>query len=82
MDQDYLIKDFKREETDREARKVLTFRPRKPLWREYVETAIIALVAAGLPPVFVVSAYKVTSSSLETAFLEGAYIFVTKLSCQ
>lgn len=80
MDQDYLIKDFKRDETDREARKVLRFRPRKPLWREYVETAIIALVAAILLRVFVVSAYKVTSSSMEDALYKGDYIFVNKMA--
>jgi signal peptidase I len=80
MDQDFLIQDIKREETNKQARKVRNFRVRKPLWREYVETALIALVAAVLLRIFVVSAYKVTSSSMEDALYEGDYIFVNKLA--
>jgi signal peptidase I len=80
MEQDYLIQDVKREEASKHARKVLRYRARKPLWREYVETAFIALVAAVLLRIFVVSAYKVTSSSMEDALYEGDYIFVNKLA--
>ena len=80
MDQEYLIQDVQREEAQKYARKVRNFRVRKPLWREYVETAIIALVAAVLLRIFVVSAYKVTSSSMEDAIFEGDYIFVNKLA--
>jgi len=80
MDQDFLIKDIQREEAQKQARKVIKFRHRKPLWREYVETALIALVAAVLLRFFVVSAYKVTSSSMEDALDEGDYIFVNKLA--
>lgn len=80
MNQDYLIQDVKREEAQKNARKVRNFRIRKPLWREYAETAVIALIAAVLLRVFVVSAYKVTSSSMEDALYEGDYIFVNKLA--
>lgn len=80
MDQDFLIQDIKRDEAQKQARKVRNFRVRKPLWREYMETAVIALLAAILLRIFVVSAYKVTSSSMEDALYEGDYIFVNKLA--
>jgi len=80
MEQDFLIQDIKREEAQKHARKVRDFRVRKPLWREYAETAAIALIAAVLLRFFVVSAYKVTSSSMEDALYEGDYIFVNKLA--
>ncbi len=80
MDQDFLIQDVKRAETSREARKVLNKREMKPLWREYLETAIVALVAAILLRFFVVSAYKVNSGSMEGSLYEGDYIFVNKLA--
>ena len=80
MDQDFLIQDIKREQTRGEVRKLLEKRDKKPLWREYLETAIIALVAAILLRVFVVSAYRVSSASMEGALYEGDYIFVNKLA--
>ncbi len=80
MDQDFLIQDIQRAEAEKEAGKVRRHREHKPLWREYLETAIIALVAAGLLRFFVVSAYRVSSSSMEDTLLEGDYIFVNKLA--
>jgi signal peptidase I len=80
MDQDFLIQDFKRAQAQREASKVRRRRDRKPLWREYLETAVIALVAAVLLRVFVVSAYRVSSASMEDTLMEGDYIFVNKLA--
>jgi signal peptidase I len=80
MEEDFLIQDIKRAETSREARKVLDRKEQKPLWREYLETAIIALVAALLLRVFVVSAYRVSSASMEGSLYEGDYIFVNKLA--
>ena len=80
MDQDFLIEEFTKAEANREARKVRQHRERKPLWREYLETALVALVAAILLRVFVVSAYRVTSSSMENSLYEGDYIFVNKLA--
>ncbi len=82
MDQDYLIQDIQRAEREKEVGKVLHRRERKPLWREYLETAIIALVAAALLRIFVVSAYKVSSASMADSLLEGDYIFVNKLAFQ
>lgn len=80
MDQDFLIQDIKRSHTDREAAKVLNRKELKPLWREYLETTIIALVAAVLLRVFVVSAFRVSSASMEDALYHGDYIFVNKLA--
>lgn len=80
MDQDFLIQEHTQAETQRKAREVTHRKERKPLWREYVETAIIALVAAVLLRIFVVSAYRVNSASMEDALLEGDYIFVNKLA--
>lgn len=80
MDQDFLIQEHKQLETQRSARKFLTRKDRKPLWREYLETALIALVAAVLLRIFVVSAYRVNSGSMEDSLLAGDYIFVNKLA--
>lgn len=80
MDQDFLIQEITRAERQKEARKVTHRKEQKPLWREYLETAIIALVAAILLRLFVVSAYRVSSSSMENALFEGDYIFVNKLA--
>ena len=82
MEQDFLLQDIQRAEAEKEARKVRYRRERKPLWREYLETAIIALVAAGLLRIFVVSAYRVSSDSMEDTLLQGDYIFVNKLAYQ
>lgn len=80
MEQDFLIQDITKAERDREAQKVIRPKEHKPIWREYVETAIIALVAAIALRLFVVSAYRVSSSSMEDALFEGDYIFVNKLA--
>lgn len=48
--------------------------------RDYVETIIIALLVAVVLRVFVVSAYRVASGSMEDSLLEGDYIFVNKLA--
>jgi signal peptidase I len=80
MEQDFLLQDLKRTETQRETDKVLRRRVQKPLWREYLETAVVALTAAVLLRLFVVSAYRVSSASMEDTLLEGDYIFVNKLA--
>jgi signal peptidase I len=82
MEQDFLIQEHTRAEANREARKVRQYREKKPLWREYLETAVVALVAAVLLRVFVVSAYRVSSSSMEDTLFEGDFIFVNKLAYQ
>jgi len=54
----------------------------KSVIREYVETIIIALLLAVLLRIFVVSAYRVSSGSMEDSLVEGDYIFVNKLAYQ
>ena len=80
MEDNFLIQDITKAERNAEARKVLDRKERKPLWREYLETAAVALIAAILLRIFVVSAYRVTSASMEDALFEGDYIFVNKMA--
>lgn len=80
MEQDLLIQEITKEEASKHARKVLEQKYQKPLWREYLETAIVALVAAIILRIFVVSAYRVSSSSMADTLLEGDYIFVNKMA--
>ncbi len=80
MEQDLLIREHKQIETQKATRDFLKRKTVKPLWREYLETALIALVAAVLLRVFVVSAYRVNSGSMEDSLLVGDYIFVNKLA--
>jgi len=82
MEQNTLVEEIARSESSRKARELRRQKPRKPLWREYAETALIALVAAILLRIFVVSAYRVSSSSMENSLFEGDYIFVNKLAYQ
>ena len=54
----------------------------KPVWREYLETIIIAILAALILRLFIVSAYRVSSGSMADTLAEGDYIFVNKLAYQ
>ncbi|MEA3297567.1 MAG: signal peptidase I [candidate division Zixibacteria bacterium] len=80
MDEDFLIQEHTQAKVQRETSRILRQPHRKPLWREYLETAVIAIVAAVLLRLFVVSAYHVNSSSMENKLYEGDYIFVNKLA--
>ena len=62
MEDNFLIQDITRAERSQEARKVTEKHDFKPIWREYLETAIIALIAAIILRIFVVSAYRVRKS--------------------
>lgn len=52
----------------------------KPLWREYLEISLLALLATVLLRLFVVSGYRVSSASMEGEMYEGDYLFVSKLA--
>lgn len=80
MEDNFLIQDITKAERSAEARKFTNRRELKPLWREYLETAVIALIAAIVLRIFVVSAYRVSSSSMEGSLYEGDYIFVNKMA--
>jgi signal peptidase I len=84
MDNDFILNEFQDVETaprrvSRPAKRPKIRKP-KPVWREYAEVILIALVAAIVLRFFVVSAYRVDSASMEDTLLEGDYIFVNKLA--
>ncbi|MEE8576704.1 MAG: signal peptidase I [candidate division Zixibacteria bacterium] len=80
METDFLIQEHTKTQNQRDVRSFTQKKERKPIWREYVETAVIALVAAILLRIFVVSAYRVNSGSMADSLYEGDYIFVNKLA--
>lgn len=55
-------------------------RKQKPLWREYLETIVLAVTVAVFMRVFVVSVYRVGSESMEDGLLTGDFIYVNKLA--
>ena len=84
MNNDFLLEEFQQIETDkppvRPKKRPKRSQKNKPLWREYVEVLFISLAAAILLRLFVVSAYRVDSASMEDSLFEGDYIFVNKLA--
>jgi len=52
----------------------------KPAWREWVDAAIFAIVAATLIRTFIFEAYTIPSSSMEKTLLVNDFLFVSKLS--
>lgn len=55
-------------------------RHRKPGWREWVDAAIFAVVAATLIRTFVFEAYTIPTPSMEKTLLVKDFLFVSKLS--
>ena len=80
MSDDFLIRDQKARETAEKMEEFYSRTQRKPIWREYAEVIGIALAAAIILRIFVVSAYRVTSGSMEDTLFHGDYIFVNKLA--
>lgn len=52
----------------------------KPAWREWVDAAIFAIVAATLIRTFVFEAYTIPSGSMEKTLLINDFLFVSKFS--
>jgi signal peptidase I len=52
----------------------------KPLWREYGELVLLAVVLALLARGFVVEAFRIPSGSMAPTLLAGDHVFVTKLA--
>ncbi|HEX7904610.1 MAG TPA: signal peptidase I [Chitinophagaceae bacterium] len=55
-------------------------RHKKPGWREWVDAAIFAVIAATLIRTFIFEAYTIPSSSMEKTLLVRDFLFVSKLS--
>jgi signal peptidase I len=55
-------------------------RHKKPSWREWVDAAVFAVVAATLIRTFVFEAYAIPSGSMEKSLLVNDYLFVSKFS--
>ena len=53
---------------------------KKPSWREWVDAAIFAIVAATLIRTFIFEAYTIPSGSMEKTLLVRDFLFVSKLS--
>jgi len=80
MDNDFLLSEFQQPDVKQKADRPRRRKKPKPLWREYIEVILISLGAAILLRLFVVSAYRVDSGSMEDTLFEGDYIFVNKLA--
>ncbi len=55
-------------------------RHKKPGWREWVDAAIFAIVAATLIRTFIFEAYTIPSGSMEKTLLVNDFLFVSKFS--
>lgn len=53
---------------------------KKPVWREWVDAAVFAIVAATIIRTFFVEAYTIPTPSMEGSMLVNDYLFVSKLS--
>ncbi len=53
---------------------------KKPSWREWVDAAVFAVVAATLIRTFIFEAYTIPSSSMEKTLLVQDFLFVSKFS--
>ena len=53
---------------------------KKPLWREWFDAALFAVVAATLIRTFLFEAYTIPSASMEGTLLINDYLFVSKLA--
>ena len=57
-----------------------TARKRKPVWREWLDAALFAIVAATLIRTFFFEAYTIPTGSMEGTMLVNDYLFVSKLA--
>lgn len=53
---------------------------KKPVWREWLDAALFAVVAATLIRLFLVEAYTIPTGSMEGSLLVNDFLFVSKLS--
>jgi len=53
---------------------------RKPVWREWLDAAVFAIVAATLIRTFFIEAYTIPTGSMEGSLLVNDFLFVSKIS--
>jgi len=53
---------------------------KKPVWREWLDAALFAIIAATIIRTFLVEAYTIPTPSMEGSLLVNDYLFVSKLS--
>lgn len=57
-----------------------TVKKRKPVWREWLDAALFAIIAATLIRTFLFEAYTIPTGSMEGTMLVNDYLFVSKLA--
>ncbi len=55
-------------------------KPKKPVWREWLDAGVFAIVAATLIRTFFFEAYTIPTGSMEGTMLVNDYLFVSKLA--
>lgn len=53
---------------------------KKPIWREWLDAAVFAIIAATLIRTFLIEAYTIPTGSMEGSLLVNDYLFVSKIS--
>ena len=53
---------------------------KKPVWREWLDAAVFAIVAATIIRTFLIDAYTIPTGSMEGSLLVNDYLFVSKVS--
>jgi len=53
---------------------------KKPVWREWLDAAVFAIIAATIIRTFLIEAYTIPTGSMEGTLLVNDYLFVSKIS--
>src|SRR5690606_8099051 len=53
---------------------------KKPVWREWLDAALFAIVAATIIRTFLIEAYTIPTGSMEGTMLVNDYLFVSKVA--
>ncbi|RQO30665.1 signal peptidase I [Taibaiella sp. KBW10] len=55
-------------------------KPKKPIWREWLDAAVFAIVAATIIRMFFIEAYTIPTGSMEGTLKVNDYLFVSKMA--
>lgn len=55
-------------------------KPKKPVWREWLDAALFAIIAATIIRMFFIEAYTIPSGSMEGTLKVNDYLFVSKMA--